>query len=89
LLRATLRGTHDEGQQVAEDGDGLGDDPSKYPEHEADNVPRSAGDEIFLAHTIAAFPDADIDVLAINMSIDDAGDDDLYGRAIRAVSSLE
>ena len=67
----------DEAEQVAEVGDGLGDDPRDSPGERAQSDPRRRGDEAAAVQVLGAREHAQVHVLGRDVGEDDTGDDDL------------
>jgi hypothetical protein len=65
-----------ETEQVAEVGDGLGQDPCDEPDTEDDGEPGGSGDHTATVEVLSASEDTDVDVLGSDVTEDDTGDDD-------------
>ena len=63
----------DEREQVAEDGDCLGDHPRHYPEYEHDGSPDAQAGPGALAHAVGAPVESYVDVFGGNVAVYDAG----------------
>lgn len=66
----------DQTVQVAEDGDGFGDDPGDDPARDAETQPKADGSPVALVHQAGLGTEAEVDVLQANVAIDDTGADD-------------
>jgi hypothetical protein len=74
----------DQTEKVAEDWDGVGDDPSDDPAAHADSHPGSDRCKVAAVHAVSSAEETDVDVFQTNVAVDNTGTDDLgnisYGR---------
>ena len=68
--------TYNKTEQVAEDGNRLGDNPRNDPEYRRQTNPGTNAAEIALVHDIGVAEQTDIDVLNGNVAQNNTGDDD-------------
>ena len=68
--------TYNKTEQVAEDGNRLGDNPGNDPEYKSQANPGTDTAEIALVHDIGVAEQADVDVLNGDVAQNDTGDDD-------------
>lgn len=66
----------DQTVQVAEDGDGFGDDPGDNPAGDAETEPKADRAPVVLVHQVGLGADAEVDVLQTDVAVDDAGTHD-------------
>jgi hypothetical protein len=64
-------------QQVAEDGDSVGDNPGNDPAGETDENPGAVRGQVAAVHTVSAAEETDVDVLKTNVTVDDTGTNNL------------
>jgi hypothetical protein len=71
--------THNQTQQVIEHRDRLGNNPRNSPGGKANCNPSTSGQQTPLVHVVGALAteDADVDILASNVTEDNTGDNDL------------
>lgn len=69
----------DETQQVAENRDGVGNDPSDYPAGQANGHPGSDGNQVSAVHTVRAAEETNVDVLEPDVAVDYTSTNDLQG----------
>lgn len=75
--KPTSEERRDQTQQVIENRNRLGDNPRKQPHNRSDRNPGAGCDPVALVYAIAVAEDTDVDVLARDVAVDDAGDDNL------------
>lgn len=67
----------DQTQQVAKDGNSVGDDPSDDPAGETDENPGAVRSQVAAVHAISATEQADVDILETNVAVDNTSANDL------------
>lgn len=81
------RRTYDETKEIVEPRNRFRDDPSKDPKQASNSNPSSDTDEALLVHMTRAAQKSDVDILAINMTNNDSGDEDLVQQVSGAVET--
>ncbi|GMG08838.1 unnamed protein product [Aspergillus oryzae var. brunneus] len=71
------KNTYNQTQKVVEDGNGLGNDPCDHPQGERNANPGSNSKNALLVHVVRATENANIDVFAGNVAVDNTSNDDL------------
>jgi hypothetical protein len=65
-------------QQIAENGNCIGNDPRNDPASESNTDPRANGNCVTLVHAISATEQADVNVLETYVTVDDTSTNDLW-----------
>ena len=78
LSRANIaRETHNQTEEIAEDRNGIGNDPGDDPACHTDGNPRANSNKVSLVHAVSATENPDIDVLETNVAVDNTSTNNL------------
>ena len=80
--KPTSEERRDQTQQIIENRNSLGDNPRKQPHNRSDRNPGAGCDPVALVHAITVAEKTDVDVLAGDVAVYDASNDNLYALVV-------